>query len=66
VARTVLIVGGSGAFGSRLAAGLIATTDFDVLIAGRDLARAEALATTFGPRARGRGSKAQTGGTRST
>jgi hypothetical protein len=53
VARTVLIVGGAGAFGSRLVEGLIATTEFDVVIAGRDLARAEAQAATFGGRARG-------------
>ena len=52
MARTVLVVGGSGAFGSRLADGLAATTDFDVVIAGRDLARAKALAAALGPRVR--------------
>ena len=52
MARTVLVVGGSGAFGRRLVDGLVATTDFDVVIAGRDLARAEALAAALGPRAR--------------
>lgn len=39
--RTVLVVGGAGAFGGRLVAGLIGTTDFDVIVAGRDLRRAE-------------------------
>lgn len=40
----VLIVGGSGAFGSRLVEGIVATSDLTVLVAGRDLARAEAVA----------------------
>lgn len=44
MSRMVLVIGGSGAFGSRLVDGLIATTDFDVLIAGRDPTRAAARA----------------------
>jgi len=36
----VLLVGGAGVFGSRLAQGLVATTDADIIIAGRDLAKA--------------------------
>ncbi|WP_233382582.1 DUF4166 domain-containing protein [Methylobacterium sp. C25] len=40
----VLVVGGSGAFGSRLVAGLVATTTVSVVVAGRDLDRAEATA----------------------
>ncbi|HXC27710.1 MAG TPA: saccharopine dehydrogenase NADP-binding domain-containing protein [Stellaceae bacterium] len=51
-ARTVLVVGGTGAFGGRLVKGLIDTPDFAVVIAGRDLNRAEAAAAAFGPRAR--------------
>jgi hypothetical protein len=47
----VLVVGGSGAFGGRLVDGLIATSDFDVIVAGRDLARAKARATACGARA---------------
>src|SRR5260370_26629233 len=31
----------SGAFGSRLVRGLLATTDLDVIVAGRDLLRAQ-------------------------
>lgn len=41
--RSVLVVGGRGAFGSRLVAGLIETTDFDVVIAGRNPARPAAF-----------------------
>lgn len=41
----VLVVGGSGAFGARLVEGLVATTDFAVIVAGRDHARAEAVAS---------------------
>lgn len=37
----VLVVGGAGAFGSRLCAGLAATLDCEIVLAGRDLARAE-------------------------
>src|SRR5271155_1056829 len=42
MARTVLVVGGAGAFGSRLVRGLIETTEFDVVIAARDQRRAAA------------------------
>jgi hypothetical protein len=52
VPHTVLVVGGGGAFGGRLVDGLIATTDCDVIVAGRDLARAEAQAEALGNRAR--------------
>jgi hypothetical protein len=52
VTQAVLVVGGAGAFGSRLVDGLIATTGFDAVIAGRDLARAEARAAALGSRAR--------------
>ncbi|GEP09554.1 SDR family oxidoreductase [Methylobacterium gnaphalii] len=45
----VLIVGGSGAFGSRLVAGLVETTTLPVIIAGRNLARAEATARLHPP-----------------
>src|SRR5579872_5438448 len=50
--RGVLVVGGTGAFGSRLVNGLYKTTDLDVVIAGRDLGRAAAAAAVLGPRAR--------------
>ncbi|HYM73720.1 MAG TPA: hypothetical protein VET89_12110, partial [Stellaceae bacterium] len=50
--QAVLVVGGAGAFGSLLVDGLIATTGFDAVIAGRDLARAEARAAALGSRAR--------------
>jgi hypothetical protein len=37
----VLVVGGAGAFGSRLCAGLAATLDCEIVLAGRDRDRAE-------------------------
>ncbi len=49
--RTVLVVGATGAFGGRLVDGLIATSDFDVILAGRDLRRAEARVVALGARA---------------
>jgi Saccharopine dehydrogenase NADP binding domain len=52
VPPAVLVVGGTGAFGGRLVDGLIRTSDFDVVIAGRDLARTEACAAALGSRAR--------------
>ena len=52
MAHSVLVVGGAGAFGSRLADGLVRTSDFGVVVAGRDLARAEARAAVLGSRAR--------------
>src|SRR5690242_17163629 len=54
MAPSVLVIGGSGAFGRRLVDGLARTTAFDVVVAGRDLARAEAIAAALGGgRARG-------------
>lgn len=47
------MVGGAGAFGARLVAGLAATTDLSVIVAGRDLAKAQAVARTV-PDGRGR------------
>jgi hypothetical protein len=52
VRQAVLVVGGTGAFGSRLVDGLIRTSDFGVVVAGRDLARTEARATALGSRVR--------------
>lgn len=45
--RTVIVVGGAGAFGARLVEGLVATTDLRVVVAGRDLAKAEARARFY-------------------
>jgi len=50
--RTVLVIGGAGSFGGRLVDGLLATTDFDVVIAGRNLNRARAAAKRGGERCR--------------
>jgi hypothetical protein len=47
----MLVIGGSGSFGGRLVDGLIAHSDFAVVIAGRDLGRATAKAERCGPRA---------------
>jgi len=41
--RRVLVVGGTGAFGSRLVRGLITTSRFEVTVAARDMARARGL-----------------------
>lgn len=46
--RRVLVVGGTGAFGSRLVRGLVAHSDFAVTIAARDLPRARAFAAELG------------------
>lgn len=53
VPRTILVVGGTGAFGERLVRGLLATTNLNVVIGARGLARAQALADRLGgaPRA---------------
>jgi hypothetical protein len=40
----VLVIGGSGAFGGLLVRGILATTDLGVIVAGRDLTKARALA----------------------
>jgi hypothetical protein len=47
-AQRVVLVGGAGIFGSRLARGLVATSSAEVVIAGRDLSRAQAAAKTLG------------------
>ena len=49
--ETIVIVGGSGVFGSRLAAGLAQDGFSDLVIAGRDLKRAESVARQIGARA---------------
>ncbi|MBV9704043.1 MAG: DUF4166 domain-containing protein [Methylobacteriaceae bacterium] len=46
-------MGGTGAFGRRLVERLAATTDLDIIIAGRSLERAQALADALRPIARG-------------
>lgn len=46
--KRVLIVGGAGVFGRRLAEGLRETTNADLIIAGRSRARAEATACAVG------------------
>ncbi|HVG47745.1 MAG TPA: DUF4166 domain-containing protein [Rubellimicrobium sp.] len=48
--RTVLIVGGTGVFGSRLALGLLKEPGLDVLVAGRDLGAAAAFCRQHGGR----------------
>jgi hypothetical protein len=50
-AQTIVIVGGSGVFGSRLAEGLVRDGFSDVVIAGRDLGRAQKVAAPLGARA---------------
>lgn len=52
MAKKVLVIGGTGAFGSRLVRGLIFHTELDVIVAGRDLARADAFARDFSQMAR--------------
>jgi hypothetical protein len=49
-AKRVVVVGGAGVFGSRLAHGLVATTEAEILIAGRDRARAETAVRETGAR----------------
>lgn len=44
----VLLVGGAGVFGSRLARGLVETTDAHVIVAGRNLERAKAIMREVG------------------
>ena len=44
----VLILGGYGVFGRRIAANLARREEIDLIIAGRDAAAAAALARTFG------------------
>ncbi len=47
VGKKILIVGGAGTFGSRLARRLIDLTAFEVIVAGRESARAEAFAASL-------------------
>lgn len=49
--KTIVIVGGSGVFGSRLAAGLVQDGFGDVVIAARNLTRAQKMASSLGARA---------------
>ena len=44
----ILILGGYGVFGAKLARRLAAQSEAEILIAGRSLAKAEALCRTFG------------------
>jgi saccharopine dehydrogenase-like NADP-dependent oxidoreductase len=46
--HTVLVLGGYGFFGQRISAALGSTASLRVLIAGRDLARASAIARSIG------------------
>src|SRR5439155_11726655 len=52
--RRVLLIGGAGEFGYRLADGLCATTGLTVIVAGRDLARAQRAAAALQAQHRGR------------
>jgi saccharopine dehydrogenase-like NADP-dependent oxidoreductase len=45
--RRVLVIGGTGNFGTRLVENLVATTDFDVIIAARGIKRAATLAAAL-------------------
>jgi len=49
----VLVLGGYGNFGARICRALATDTDIDLLVAGRDAARAQALARELGSRAAG-------------
>ena len=51
--KSVLIVGGYGAFGARAAERLARTPDIDLILAGRDLARATATAITLAAKSPG-------------
>ncbi|MBU8542441.1 MULTISPECIES: DUF4166 domain-containing protein [Roseomonadaceae] len=53
-ALRVLVVGGTGTFGTRLVHGLAETTTLGIVVAGRDLGRAEALAGALRARHPGR------------
>ena len=48
--KRVLILGGTGIFGGRVAQALAASEGLEVLVAGRDVARGEALARKIGAR----------------
>ncbi len=47
--QRVVVVGGTGGFGRRLVEGLVATSDFDVVIAARNRGRGDALAASLAP-----------------
>lgn len=49
MAKAVFVVGGTGAFGRLLVAGLVRTTAFDVIVGVRDVVRAEYFATSLDP-----------------
>lgn len=49
----VLLLGGYGNFGARICRALATDTHIELLVAGRDAARAQALARELGPRATG-------------
>ncbi len=49
--KTVLIIGGYGVFGGKLAQALVRDGGFDVVVAGRSLAKAQAFSATHGGRA---------------
>jgi saccharopine dehydrogenase-like NADP-dependent oxidoreductase len=49
MAKTILVVGGTGAFGRLLVAGLVRTTGLDIVIGARDVRRAEAYAASLDP-----------------
>ncbi|HHI71620.1 MAG TPA: hypothetical protein ENJ91_11500, partial [Rhodobacteraceae bacterium] len=49
--ETVLIIGGYGVFGGKLAQALTRDTRLDVVVAGRDLQRAQAFCAQYGGRA---------------
>ncbi|CAN7576665.1 saccharopine dehydrogenase NADP-binding domain-containing protein [Acidovorax sp. LjRoot118] len=50
---TVLVLGGYGNFGARICRALAGDSSIHLLVAGRSAARAQALAATLGPGARG-------------
>lgn len=57
-ARGILIVGGYGVVGSRIAADLAPDYPDRIIVAGRNLARAQAVATAIGHGVRGRAADA--------
>jgi saccharopine dehydrogenase-like NADP-dependent oxidoreductase len=58
--KRVLVVGGTGRFGGHLVRGLVATTEFQVVIGGRDRAKSEAFALELQRRYSGRDVEAAT------
>src|SRR5262245_33768858 len=54
VSARVVVIGGTGAFGSRLVEGLVATTHLEVIVAARRIAPAQALANELRARHPGR------------